>query len=293
MSVIPKTERNVTGNVPVSRSAALFESIIKDLQDLRRNVATTTEVAALEAKMKKLGRENQKIKADLLTKETALAATDKKRKLYYNLFHENVKVVAELKAENESLKAEIGASKSSATEEYRVEEISNSSIQSAIPINETDSDVDDGSTQNHQPPLAICDGNIDDIEQDKPRSTRPANKRARYYNDDTTLVAKKSKKRSEPTLIDSWKCIVCKTNGIHSIADLRSHMKTSHPERYNHCEICPFTCSHPSDMIKHKKLISDTVPTFVRYATFLLEVFEVWLNINHCTIRITFNIYII
>ena len=101
--------------------------------------------------------------------------------------------MAELKAENESLKAEIEASKSSATEENRVEEISNSSIQSAIPISETDSDVDDGPTQNHQPPLAICDGNIDDIEQDKPRSTRPANKRARHCDNDATLVAKKSK----------------------------------------------------------------------------------------------------
>ena len=253
MSMIPKTERNVIVNVPVSRPAASFESIMKDLQDLSKNVATRSEIAALEAKMKKLGKENQKIKADLLAKETELAATEKKRKLYYNLFHENVKVVAELKAENESLKAEIEAAKSSATEENRVEEISNSSIQSAIPVSETDSDIDDGSTQNLQPPLAICDGNVDDMEQDKPRSTRPANKRARYCYDDTTLVVKKSRKGSEPTIIDSWKCIVCKINGFTSIDDLRSHMKTSHPERYHHCEVCPFTCSHPSDIIKHNK----------------------------------------
>ena len=251
MSMIPKTERNVIVNVRVSRSAVSFESIMKDLQDLRKNVATRSEIAALEAKMKKLGKENQKIKADLLVKETELAATEKKRKLYYNLFHENVKVVAELKAENESLKAEIEASKCS--EENKVEEISNSSIQSAIPVSETDSDIDDGSTQNLQPPLAICDGNVDDMEQDKPRSTRPANKRARYCDDDTTLVAKKSRKRSETTIINSWKCIVCKINGFISIADLRSHMKTTHPERIHHCDVCPYTCSHPSDFKKHKK----------------------------------------
>ena len=253
MSMIPKTERNVVGNIPVSRSAASFESIMKDLKDLSKNVATRSEVAALEAKMKKLGKENQQVKADLLAKETELAATEKKRKLYYNLFHENVKVVAELKAENESLKAEIEASKSSSTEENRVEEISNSSIQSAIRVSETDSDADDGSTQNVQPPLAICDGNVDDMEQDKPRSTRPANKRARYCDDDTTLVVKKSRKRSKPTIIDSWKCIVCKISRFSSIADLRSHMRTSHPERHLHCDVCPFTGSHLSDFKKHKK----------------------------------------
>ena len=259
--MMPKTEQNVIGNVPVSRPALSFESIVKDLQDLSKSVATKNDVAILEAKIKKLGKENQKmknenqkIKADLLAKETELAAIEKKRKLYYNLFHENVKVVAELKAENESLKAEIDASKSN-TEENRVEEISSSSstsIQSAVPVDETDSDIEEDQTHNPQPQLAICDGN-DDNEQNKPRSSHPANKKRRQVDDDATWIVKKSRKLSAPTIIDSWKCIVCKTTRFDSIADLRSHMGTSHPERRFHCKKCPYTCDRDSDCKKHEQ----------------------------------------
>ena len=258
---MPKIEQNVIGSVPVSRPALSFESIVKDLQDLSKSVATKNDVALLEAKIKKLGKENQKmknenqkIKADLLAKETELAAIEKKRKLYYNLFHENVKVVAELKAENESLKAEIEASKSN-TEENRVEEISSSSstsIQSAVPVNDTDSDIEENQTHNPQPQLAICDGN-DDIEQNKPRSTGPANKK-RQVEDDATLIVKKSRNRKARTIIDSWKCIVCKTARFHSIADVRSHMRTFHPERKFYCKICPYTCTKDSEYQKHKKI---------------------------------------
>ena len=249
--MIPKIEQNVIGNVPVSRPELSFESIVKDLQDLSKSVATKNDVARLEAKIKKIGKENQKLKTDLLAKETELAATEKKRKLYYNLFHENVKVVAELKAENESLKAEIEASKSNG-EENRVEEISSSSsssIQSAVPVNDTDSDIEENQTDNPQPQLAICNGN-DDTEQNKPRST--ANKK-RQVDDGATLIVKKSRKRKAPTIIDSWKCIVCQIARFDSITDLRSHMRTSHPERKFHCKICPFTSSGKSDFKKHKQ----------------------------------------
>ena len=189
--MIPKTETNV----PISRPSLSFESIMKDLQDLSENVATKNEVAALEAKMKKLEKENQKVKADLLARDAELKAAEKKRKLYYNLFHENVKVVAELKAENECLKAEIGALKSSWIEENKVEEISTSSILSMIPVKETDSHL----IQNQQPPLAICEGSSDGIEPKKSGSTRFTTKR-RYCDDDTNMITNNSKKRSTQIL---------------------------------------------------------------------------------------------
>ena len=119
---MPKIEQKLIENVSVPRPSLSFESIMKDLQDLSENVATKNEVRSLESKMKMLQKENQKVKADLLARETELKAAEKKRKLYYNLFHENVKVVAELKAENECLKAEIGALKSSWNGENKLEE---------------------------------------------------------------------------------------------------------------------------------------------------------------------------
>ena len=185
--MMPKTE-NVLRKVSVSRPALSFESIMKDLQDLSKNVASQNEVDALEAKMEKLENEIQKLKADLLARENELAATEKKRKLYYNLFHGNVKIVAELKAENESLKAEIETSKYFLTEENKVEEISTSSTQSAIRFNEIYSDL-----THKQPLLAIGNGLA--------RSTQPPKKR-RYFDDDTTMNSKRSKKRSEQILND-------------------------------------------------------------------------------------------
>ena len=189
--MIPKTQTNVPG----SRPSLSFKSIMKDLQDLSENVATKNEVTSLEAKMTKLEKENQEMKADLLVRETELKAADKKRKLYYNLFHENVKVVAELKAENEYLKAEIGALKSSLNEENKFEEFPTSSILSMIPVKETDSDL----IQNQQPPLAICEGSSDGIEMKKSGSTRFTTKR-RYCDDDKNMITNNSKKRSTQIL---------------------------------------------------------------------------------------------
>ena len=186
--MMPKTEQNVLGKVSVTRPALSFESIMKDLQDLSKNVASQNKVDALEAKMEKLEKENQKLKADLLARESELAATEKKQKLYYNLFHGNVKIVAELKAENESLKAEIETLKYFLTKEDKVEEISTSSTPSATRFNEIDSDL-----LHKQPLLAIGNGLA--------RSTQPSNKR-KYFNDDTTMETKRSKKRSEQILHD-------------------------------------------------------------------------------------------
>ena len=184
MSMIPKTETNVPG----SRPSLSFESIMKDLQDLSKNVASQNVVNALEAKMEKLEKENQKLKADLLSRESELVATEKKRKLYYNLFHGHVKIVAELKAENESLKAEIETSKYFLTEENKVAEISTSGTQSAIRFNEIYPDL-----THKQPLLAIGNGLA--------RSTQPSNKR-RYFDDDTTMNTNRFRKRSEQTLHD-------------------------------------------------------------------------------------------
>ena len=193
--MMPKIEQKLIENVSVPRPSLSFESIMKDLQDLSENVATKNEVTSLEVKMKKLQKENQKVKANLLARETELKAAEKKRKLYYNLFHENVKVVAELKAENECLKAEIGALKSSLIEENKVEEISTSSIQSMIPVKETDMDL----VHNRQPPLAICEGSSDGIEPKKSGSARITSKR-RYCDDDKNMITNNSKKRSTQIL---------------------------------------------------------------------------------------------
>ena len=82
--MITKTEKNLTSNLPVSKSPLSIKSIIKDLQELDKNLITKKELDAMKAKMKMLEEENLRIKAEL-------QATEADRKLYYNQFHQNVK----------------------------------------------------------------------------------------------------------------------------------------------------------------------------------------------------------
>lgn len=232
--MIPKTEQNVIGNRPTSKPSLTIKTIIKDLQDLEKSLIKQNEVEAMMAKLKKLEQENQKLKTDLSTKEIKLAATERKRKLYYNLFHENVKVLAELKNENDLLKEEI---EKSTTGVKQITESSSSSIQSAIPVNETDFDID----ENSEPQLAICDTNNYDIEQSRPSAI------------ETTLSSKKVKQTFKCFESNAWKCIICKVTRFDSITNLRTHMTMFHPERYFHCGICPYTAGHRSDFRKHHK----------------------------------------
>ena len=116
MSIQPKTEPNVIGNVPCSRHAMSLESFIKDLQDLNKenSLITKKELEAMKTKMKKLEIENAKLRVDLISKETDLAAKtsdlavkEEERLFYDRNFQQNVKELAKVKAENKSLKKEI------------------------------------------------------------------------------------------------------------------------------------------------------------------------------------------
>merc|ERR1711917_89276 len=104
---------------------------------------------AMKSRLKMLEEENSRIKDEL-------QATEADRKLYYNQFHQNVKEVCELKAENETLKAEISSLKM--TEQSNIEVIACSSFQSAIPVNDTRSeDGHEDEIQAIAPTLAIKD----------------------------------------------------------------------------------------------------------------------------------------
>ena len=65
MTMIPKTEKNVAFNLPVSKAPMSIKSIIKDLQDLDKNLITKNEMDEMKAKMKMLENENSRIKAEL------------------------------------------------------------------------------------------------------------------------------------------------------------------------------------------------------------------------------------
>ena len=66
---IPKTERNVFGNVPAPRASVSLDSVISDLQDLRKNWISKKEMDSLKARLKQVESENLKLKADLANEE--------------------------------------------------------------------------------------------------------------------------------------------------------------------------------------------------------------------------------
>ena len=181
--MIPKTEQNVNINVPASKSSISFKTVakdfqkaLKDLQYLEKKCVVKQEMEALIAKMKKLEQENGTLKVELesmqvLKKENLklkadLVAKEENRLLYNNAFDQKVKEVAELNAENGALKAKIASFEGSIEpliEEIEqadrpIQELTSSSIQSAIPVNDTGSDEE----ISHEIPeaaqlLAICD----------------------------------------------------------------------------------------------------------------------------------------
>ena len=126
MSLITKTERNLTVNTPASRSTLSIKSIIKDLQDLDKSMITKKEFGEMEMELKKLKEENARIKADL-------EATEADRMLYYNQYHQNGKELRALKAEIKILKEENESMKQSSN----VEEL-NSSILSKEDVDKLD-----------------------------------------------------------------------------------------------------------------------------------------------------------
>ena len=247
MSMIAKTEKNLVSNLPVSKSTLSIKSIIKDLQDLDKSLITKNEMEAMKAKMKKLEEENSRIKSEL-------QATEADRKLYYNQFHQNVKENCELKAENESLKAELASLKM--TEQSNIEEIACSSFQSAIPVNDTGSeDGREPEIQDAAPILAIED-RIDDVESAEPlesdRATSSNSKRP--STNDISIEPEKKKTKIQPVeIIKLWKCTTdpCSDNRFETIEHLRSHIVDCHPERKFMCDRCPFSTRDRWNMKEH------------------------------------------
>ena len=95
MSLTPKTERNLAGNIPVSRSALSIKSIIKDLQELDKSLITKKEFEEMKMELKKLKEENARIKADF-------EAMEADRMLYYNQYHQNGKELRALRLKTNS-----------------------------------------------------------------------------------------------------------------------------------------------------------------------------------------------
>ena len=247
MSMIAKTEKNLASNLPVSKSNLSIKSIIKDLQDLDKNLITKNELEVMKAKMTMLEEENSRLKA-------GLQATEADRKLYYNQFHQNVKEVCDLKTENESLKAEISSLKM--TEQSNIEEIACSSFQSAIPVNNTGSE--DGREQEIQdvvPTLAIED-RIDDVASAEPSGLDQAtssNSKRPSKNDISTEPEKKKTKIQPIEIIKLWKCTTepCTGNRFDTIEHLRSHIVECHPDRKFMCNRCPFSTKDRWNMKEH------------------------------------------
>ena len=244
--MIPKTEENVFKNLPTSRSAVSLDSVIKDLQDLRKNWMSRKEIEAMQAKMKKLENENTKLKTDLATKE-------EKRLRYYNLYHENLKEVTEMKTENESLKAEIASMKTSTTpEDNQATEVSSSSFQSAFPVDETRSDNEEDLPV-AGPMLAICDRNTTAPKGSMDSDRFPMSTSKRPRPDDVSAPVFTKRTRIIPDR-PCWKCIVCSNNNIRfdTIEELRNHMASCHPSRSWLCERCPFSSEKKSALVKHR-----------------------------------------
>ena len=264
--MIPKTEQNISKNVPTSRSAVSLDSVIKDLQDLRKNWISKKEMEVMEAKMKKLENENTKLKTDLATKED-------KRLRYYNLYHENLKEVTEMKAEIELLKAEIDSMKTSITSEDNQEtEVSSSSFQSALPVNEIGSDNEEDIPV-AGPVLAICDKETKiptegSSSNGVPQSTSTGK---RQWPDDI-LVTIGTKKTGIIPVRSCWKCVICSNDNIRfaTIEELRNHIALSHSSRSWFCERCPFSSETQSKLVKHQAIdeANDLKISYIEFLSF-------------------------
>ena len=247
MSAITKSEKNLATNVANSKSPLSIKSIIKDLQNLDKSLITKHELDTIKNKMKKLEDENSRIKNEL-------QATEADRKLYYNQFHQNVKELSEMKAENESLKAEISLLKNSndkRAEKSNIGEIANSSFQSAIPVNDSESENGDDN-QEILPALAI-EGGSDAIEPEPSvlNQTDSLSSMPTCNGEPTQPNSKKAKL----DLFEQWSCTYkpCTQTLFTTIEHLRSHINDVHPERKFTCGRCPYATKDRSKVMEHER----------------------------------------
>ena len=257
MSIQPKTEQNIIGYVPCSRPTMSLESLIKDLQDLNKEktLITKKELEYMKTKMKKLEEENSKLKADLASKEADLAAKDadlaekeEERLFYDSNFHKNVKELTKMKAENKSLKMEIGSLKASSAEE---EKTASSAIQAALPIN--DARTDDAVEISVESAILAIPGKTGNGSTPKPRATR---KRSRLNNDTFTSQTSSKKPKTVspiPNCDNPWKCFVCNSVRFESIDELRQHLLHAHPMKSFFCERCSFAADCKENLHIHKR----------------------------------------
>ena len=264
-----KTERNLATNVPVSRSGSLsIKSIIRDLQDLDKSLILKSELDAMKEKQKELEEENSSLKTDLLDNlassqklrdenerlKAEFEATERDKMVYYNQYHRNGKEVGELKTEVERLKNQNQALKDeneylkeieplpalignkTEGQEERITDGS-SSITSAVPIDDSESDVDEV-INNSQPEFAVSEKEIEIVSiESQSDAKRPRLELSGIESD----VEKK------------WKCMLCKTLRFKTLEDVRSHTKTSHPERIHFCNKCPYATNERTNIRKHLK----------------------------------------
>ena len=218
-------------------------SLKTDLESTRK---LKDENACLKANLKnqlismqKLRNENEELKAEF-------EATERDKIVYYNQYHQNGKEVRELKTEVERLKNQNQALKDA--NEYSKEsgplpaltenvkdlqhDRSSSSIASAVPIDDSESDVDEV-INNIQPELALS-------ENDVGTESQPDAKRPRLELPGT-----------ESEVENKWKCMLCKTLRFKTIEDVRFHIKTLHPERKHFCDKCPYATNHLTNIRKH------------------------------------------
>ena len=238
-----------------------FEKALKDLQHLEKSCVMKQEMEALKSKMKKLEQENGTLKADLesmqaLKKENLklkadLVAKEENRLLYNNAFDQKVKEMTELNAENEALKAKILSLEGSSDplirdieqEDRPIQELTSSSIESALSVNDTGSDEETTAKISEAAPLlAICD------RHDKTRPNVAPLKNIFQSTREQAWVSASVAGRNEK---QPWKCIVCKSR-YDTIEELRSHIGTDHSPRKHFCARCPFTTASYQQLKNHE-----------------------------------------
>ena len=241
-----KNEKNLAANLPASKSPLSIKSIIKDLQDLDKNFITKHELETMKIRLKKLEEENSRMRNEL-------QATEADRKLYYNQFHQNVKELSEMKAENESMKAEISSLKNrndKMAEESNMEEIACSSFQSAIPVNDSGSENGNGEIL---PALAIEDGS--DAIEPGPSGLDQIVSPSSMPVCNAEPIHPKSKK-AKLDLFEQWTCTYkpCIRTQFATIEHLRSHINDVHPKLKFMCGRCPYATKERMKLEIHEQM---------------------------------------
>lgn len=237
---MPKTERNLAGNIPVSRSALSIKSIIKDLQELDKSLITKKEFEEMKMELKKLKEENARIKADF-------EAMEADRMLYYNQYHQNGKELRALKTENKLLKEEIESTKRSSNPEGVLSEL-NSSMSSPISVTDTESEVPTTSLTM----LAITGNNVN-VESNVGEAQLLTRKR-RLHSDETPELPSKRPPVTTSTshsVDPPFKCMLCKER-FESIDNLQEHFRLLHPVRAFFCRWCPYAGVSGTKLQQHE-----------------------------------------